>query len=127
MVAKRVTHGEEVARMKQYLDGVKPQDPIACGVDVKGRRHDVNERYCENQVEDDTCGPYCEVLNHAWETKRMRKWTWMPEMLDYFWRHGVESDGFDFLEGSGFLVSYEYGRPTANIFSGLRFLTSLFV
>jgi len=109
VVTKNVNHGEEVARMKQFLDSVELRDPMSCGVDVEGRRHAVDERCCENEVEDEFGGyPYCEALHHASETKRMRKWTWMPEMLDYFWRHGVERDGFDFLGGSGFLYSYKY-------------------
>jgi len=101
---------------------------MSCGVDVEGRRHAVDERCCENEVEDEFGShPYCEALHHALETKIMRKWMWMPEMLDYFWRYGVQRDGFDFLGGSGFLYSYKYVQPIADNSPGLRFLTSFSV
>jgi hypothetical protein len=66
VVAKKVNHSEEVARMKQFLDSVELRDPTSCGVDVEGRRHAVDERCCENEVEDEFGGhPYCEALHHA--------------------------------------------------------------
>lgn len=108
MTARDVNHNEEIARTQQILNGVELQDPLDCGVDAKGRRHAVDKRHCGNQVEDEIGGGmYCAALHCASEAQRIRKWTWMPEMLDYFWRHGLGQDGFEFLDGSGFLLSYE--------------------
>ncbi|KAM0714407.1 hypothetical protein Q7P37_010194 [Cladosporium fusiforme] len=107
VIVKNVNHGEQITHMRQFLDGVELRDPHGCGVDKNGRRHAVDEQFCENQVMDDMGSMYCKALNYAQEENRMHKWTWMPEMLDYFWRHGVERDGLDFLQSSGFLLSYE--------------------
>jgi hypothetical protein len=99
--------------MQQVLNSIELQDPLGCVADAKGKRHAVNERDCGNQTEDEIGGgTYCEALKYASEAQGMRKWTWMPEMLDYFWRHGVERDGTEFLNGSGFLLSYEYATPS---------------
>lgn len=84
MVAKKVSHSEEIARMNQYLDRTELPDPMACAVDAKGKRHANDGKYCENQVESEFGGPYCEALNQASEAQRIRQWMWMPEMLDYF-------------------------------------------
>jgi hypothetical protein len=94
--------------MQHAINSIELQDPLDCGVDAKGKRHAFNERDCGNQTDDEIGGgTYCAALHYASEAQRIRKWTWMPEMLDYFWRHGVEQDGFEFLDGSGFLLSYE--------------------
>ena len=50
---------------------------------------------------------YCAAIRYASDAQMIRKWTWMPGMLDYFWRHGLGQDGFEFLDGSGFILSYE--------------------
>lgn len=97
--------------MKQGLASIDLKEPLDCGVDAEGRRHAVDERDCSNQTEDEIGGgTYCAALHYASEGQRIRKWDWMPEMLDYFWRHGVEQDGFGFLDGSGFILAYEYAH-----------------
>lgn len=110
VIVRDVNHSEAVANMQRNLDNIRILDPQRCGIDKRGNIQCDGVSGCSNEVANEFGELYCSVLAYAQLEKKMQKWTWMPQMLDNLWKNGVVQDGLEFLEGSGFVRRYKYGR-----------------
>ena len=106
VIARAIDPANEIVNRERLLDeGTTFRDPTICGVDIMGRRHD-NDQPCENWEEDDF-GSGCMIEGYTRSKQEIDILKWTPAMLDYYWQSGIGKNGFEFLDSSGFVLSYE--------------------
>ena len=108
VIARAVDNNDAVAKEQQNLDRLPDfEKPEACGVYQNGTRCN-GRKDCENWYEYEYGeGGSCRVKDYFGLQQKVMNLRWMPVMLDYYWRNGPKKDGFKFLQGSGFLISYK--------------------
>lgn len=111
VVVRPVDYKKQIAGYDRSLTAAGDQDiePFACGVDILGNRHDGNQP-CENFRYDEDFQEYCLVEHYAQLTAAVDQLTWLPYLLESFWRNGIDSEAKPLLEKTYFLHKFRYNN-----------------
>ena len=99
----------EAAELRRLVKEARDtiHDPMECGVDSLGKRHDAAV-YCHNEAFDSILGEtYCTVKQASDLEEQRHHIQWLPQMLEHFWQHGTNDQGKAFLVLARFVYEYE--------------------
>jgi hypothetical protein len=105
VIVNPVRHTEIVANTMNLWDKITIKgDRWECAPDAEGKRH-APERRCANWIESDY-GDGCAVDGRRKAQISLGTLEWTPTLLDYYWEHGIEGPGMQFLKGANFVMPY---------------------
>ena len=106
VVARKIDNSGRIASLTRLLDESPDIEPSSCGIDASSTRHAKNI-ICENYYYYSDFEEGCAVERNAKLRQQIDTLEWTPALLDYFWQHGIERDGLQFLGRAGFVWLYK--------------------
>ncbi|KAL9638748.1 MAG: hypothetical protein Q9164_001365 [Protoblastenia rupestris] len=95
-----LVHDLEVSLRKEW-----DFEPLSCGVDIKGKRHEDGTE-CPNRICDEISNWICKVKERRKLARRLNELKWTPTFLDFYWRYGIRKEDMALLETAGLVWSY---------------------
>lgn len=102
------SYSDDISRLDRAIHlELEDAEQCECGINVNGKPEQVNG--CANETYDEwDADTYCKIQRTRDLQQQQSDYLWLPSMLKYYWQHGVDDKGLDFLRRVGFVHSYAY-------------------